>query len=92
MTARSRCAGQQVLDVAEGEPPVADRAPQLLERVAALAHPGDHPRLGGGRGRPAAAATGITFAAAQRFRVELETPEIRAASLREIVSSGTRRS
>ena len=48
--------GQQVLDVAEREPAVADRAAQLLERVAALAHPGDDPRLRGGGRRPAAVA------------------------------------
>ena len=77
--------GQQVLDVAEGEPAVADRAPQLLERVAALAHPRDDPGLGGGgRSSSGRRLTGITFASAQRFSVDGETPASRAASLSEI--------
>ena len=53
---RLAAAGQQVLDVAEGEPPVADRPAQLLERVAALAHPRHHPGLGRGGRRPAVVA------------------------------------
>ena len=84
-------AGQQVLDVAEREPAVADRAAQLLERVAALAHPRDDPRLRrGGAWSSGPPRTGITFAAAQRFSVDAETPEIRAASLSEIASLGHR--
>ena len=44
-------AGEEVLDEAEGEPPLAARPLQLLQRVAALAHPRDDPGLGrGGRG------------------------------------------
>ena len=86
-------AGQQVLDVAEGEPAVADGAPQLLERVAALAHPRDHPGLGrGGRGPAAAPRPGSPSPRAQRFSVDGETPEIREASLSEIGSSATGRS
>ena len=47
--------GQEVLDVAERQPALADRAAQLGERMAALAEPADHPRLRGGGGRPPAA-------------------------------------
>ena len=51
---RARVAREQVLDVAEREPPIADGPPQLLERVTALAHPRDDAGLGGGGRRPAA--------------------------------------
>ena len=44
---------QQVLDVAEGEAPVANRSADLTQRVAAIAHPGDDPGLGRGGRRPA---------------------------------------
>ena len=43
-------AGEELLGEAEGEAALAARFLQLLERVAALAHPGDDARLGG-RGR-----------------------------------------
>ena len=46
---------EEVLGEAEGEPPLAARLLQLLERVAALAHPRDHPGLRRGGGGPAAA-------------------------------------
>ena len=46
---------EQLLDGAEGEPAVADRAADLAQRVAALAHPRDDARLRrGGRGPVAA--------------------------------------
>jgi hypothetical protein len=45
--------GQQLLDEAEGEAALAPRPLQLLQRVAALAHPCDDARLRRRRGRPA---------------------------------------
>ncbi len=48
--------GDQVLDVAEREPAVADGGAQLIERVAALAHSRHDPRLRRGRRGPAPAA------------------------------------
>src|SRR5205823_14212593 len=45
--------GEEVLDVAEGEPAGLRRAADLLQRVAALAQPRDEPRLRGGLLRPA---------------------------------------
>ena len=59
----------------------------VLERVAALAHPRHHPRLRRRARRPAAAAHGTIFSAAQRFSVLAETPERREASARLISSS-----
>ena len=47
--------GEELLGEAEGETALAPRPLQLLERVAALAHPRDDPRLSG-RGRGPAAA------------------------------------
>ncbi len=57
---------QQVLDGAEGEAAVADCAADLAQGVAALAHPGDDPRLGGRPRGPLAA-------------LELEDPLVRPA-------------
>ena len=46
---------QQVLDEAEGQPPLADGRPQLGQRVTPLAHPRDHAGLRRGGTRPAPA-------------------------------------
>ena len=50
VTCCSVAAREELLGEAEREPPLTARFLQLLERVAALAHPGDDARLGG-RGR-----------------------------------------
>ena len=52
---RSSALGEELLGEAEGEPALTAGLLQLLQRVAALAHPRDDPRLGGGGRGPAPA-------------------------------------